>query len=391
MSKKNKVSKKNKINKTEKIRKTSKINKKEQITKISETNKINIKQILICFILSRIFLILFLIIRKDNILELFDSVHYINIAKYGYVEPHLYAFFPLYPMLIKILTYIIPSYKISGLLISNICSFLSIIVLSKLTKNNSWNVMTLIFTPILAYTSIIYTESIFMLLTLLGYYLYKNNKYFLSGVIVGLSMLTRNSGIILGVAIGIDMLYRLIIKKEKEIKFKHIIKFIIPTILIGFIYSLYLYIETGNMFEYITVQTEYWNRLTGTIFHAFINDIKFLKRLDSGLLINLVPFIENWLFFILTFILGIKLFKKDKVSSIYLILSLIAITTSYRDITHWGSLASISLFRYILNLFPIYLYIYDNKKESTTKTIFASMILLSVFNTILIFSGAFLA
>jgi hypothetical protein len=229
-----------------------------------------------------------------------------------------------------------------------------------------------------------------MLFTLLSYYLYKNNKYFLSGLIVGLSMLTRNSGIILALAIGIDMLYRLFITKDKTIKIKHIIKFGLTSLILGMLYSLYLYVETGNLFEYITVQNEYWYRLTGTIFHIFINDIRFLKRLEIGLLINLVPFLENWIFFILTFILGIKLFKKDKVSSIYIILSLIAITTSYRDITHWGSLASISLFRYILNLFPIYIYLYDNKKERTIQIIFTSLILLSVFNTILIFAGAFL-
>lgn len=351
----------------------------------------NLKKILICFLLSRILLILFLILKKESIVELYDSIHYINIAKYGYAEPFLYAFFPMYPVLIKALTYIIPSYEVSGLLISNVCSFLSVIIINKLTKNNFWNITTFIFTPILAYTSIIYTESIFMLLTLLGYYLYKNNKYFLSGIIIGLSMLTRNSGIILWGTIGLDMLYRLFIEKEKTIKFKHIIKFGLPSLIIGLIYSLYLYFETGNFFKYITVQNEYWYRLTGTMFHAFVSDIKYLTSLDKGLIINLIPFLENWIFLILTFILGIKIFKKDKVSSIYVILSLVAITTSYRDITYWKSLASISLFRYILNLFPVYLYLYDNKKESTIKLIFLIMMLLSVFNTILIYSGAFLA
>ena len=368
------------------------MSKKNDKTKQNNTQQKNnnIKQILLYFILSRVLLIIFLLLKKQEIVELFDSVHYISIAKYGYSEPFLYAFFPMYPVLIKVLTYIIPSYEISGLLISNVCSFLSVIILNKLTKNNFWNITTFIFTPILAYTSIIYTESVFMLFTLYGYYLYKNNKYLLSGIIIGLSMLTRNSGIILWGAIGLDMLYRLFITKDKTIRFKHIIKFGLPSLVIGLIYSLYLYFETGNMFEYITVQSEYWNRLTGTMFHGFINDIKFLKSLKEGLFINLIPFLENWIFFILTFILGIKIFKKDKVSSIYIILSLITITTSYRDITRWGTISTISLFRYILNLFPIYLYLYDTKKESTIKLIFLIMTLLSVFNATLIYSGAFL-
>ena len=45
----------------------------------------------------------------------------------------------------------------------------------------------------------------------------------------------------------------------------------------------------------------------------------------------------------------------------------------------------------IFNLFPIYLYLSDNKKESTTKLIYITFMLLSIYNTILIYLGAFLA
>lgn len=368
----------------------SKKKKKSKKVKQENKDKLNIKQILLYFIISRVFLIIFLLLQKENILELYDSVHYISIAKYGYAKPFLYAFFPMYPMLIKVLSYLIPSYEISGLFISNICSFLSIIILNKLTKDNFWSMTTFIFTPILAYTSIIYTESVFMLFTILGYYLYKNNKYLLSGIIIGLSMLTRNSGIILWGAIGLDMLYRLFIEKDKTIQFKRIITFGLPSLIIGLIYSLYLYAETGDFFKYITVQSEHWHRTTGTVFQCFINDIKVLISSKETLVMNILIFLQNWIFLIFAFILGIKIFKKDKVSSIYMVLSLIAFTTSYRDITYWQTLSSISLFRYVLNLFPIYLYIYDNKKESINKLIYLILILLSTFNTILIYSGAFL-
>lgn len=371
--------------------------KKKQLKKINNNeqtinNKLNLKKILIIFLISRLLLIVFLIINRDlSIFELYDSIHYINMAKSGYTEPSLYAFFPLFPMLIKLVSFIIPSYQISGALISNIASFLSLILINDLTKdkNNIGNVICFVFSPILAFTSIVYTESLFLLLTILGYYLYKKDKYLLSSVVVGLSILTRNSGIILWGAIGLDMLYRLFIKKENNIKFKNIIIFGIISLLIGMLYPIYLYKETRDFLKFITVQNDYWNRETGIFINGIIKDIIVLTRKTGP--INLMVFLQNWLSFFLTFILGIKILKKDTVAGIYTIVSLIAFQTSYRDIDFWVTLSSISLFRYVFNLFPIYLYLFDNKKESTNKVLYFTFILLSVFNTTLVYLGAFIA
>ena len=382
-----------------KKKKTNKKNKKQLINKNNSnvenkniTKGINFKTILILFLLSRIILVVFLIINKDlSIFKLYDSIHYINMAKLGYTNPGLYAFFPLYPATIKILSFIIPSYPISGAIISNVCSLLSILILNELTKDkyNLWYILCFIFSPILAFTSIVYTESLFILLTLLGYYLYKKNKYFLSAIIVGLSILTRNSGIILWGAIGLDMLYRLFITKDKTIKFKSIAIFGTIALLIGLIYPTYLYIKTGNFLEFISVQTDYWYREAGTIIDGIIKDITVIMRKPDA--INIIIFLENWISFFLTLILGIKIFKKDKVASIYTIVSLVAFSTTYRDINFWISLSSISLFRYVFNLFPIYIYLFDNKKESINKLIYLTFMLLSIFNTILIYLGIFIA
>lgn len=372
----------------------NKIKKKINNTKKSNNKTTNIKTILISFLLSRLLLIIFLIIKRDlSIFELYDSIHYIKIAQFGYSEPFLYAFFPLYPTIIRIFNIIIPSSQISGALISNVCSFLSLLIINKLTKDkeNLSYILCFLFSPILAYTSIVYTESLFMLLTLLGYYLYKKDKYILSAIIVGLSIITRNSGIILWGAIGLDMLYRLFISKDKNIKIKHILAFGLISLGIGIIYPTYLYIKTGNFLEFITVQNEYWHRETGTFISSIIQDIKVLIREKETLIINIIIFLENWISFFLILILGIKIFKKDKVASIYIIVSIIAFTITYRDINYWSTLSSISLFRYIFNLFPIYLYLFDNKKARNKRIMLLVLYLLSLFNAVLIYSGIFIA
>ena len=385
MSKKKKTNKKN--NKQKKVLNTKTI--ENQI----KQNSFNFKKILTLFLISRILVIIFIIIKHDySIFEFFDSEHYLNMAEFGYVEPKLYAFFPLYPILIKLFTFIIPSYQISGFLISNIASFISILILTEMTKDkgNFWIIICFIFSPILGYTSLVYTESLFILLTLLGYYLYKKDKYILSAIVVGLSILTRNSGIILWGAIGLDMLYRFFSKKDKPIKFKNIVVFGLIALLIGMIYPIYLYIETGEFLKFASVQTDYWYRSTGTPIHNFLSDIIVLKRGGPELPMNIILFLQNWISFMFAFIIGIKIYKKDKTASIYTIVSLIAFTITYRNVEYWRPLASISLFRYVLGLFPVYLYLSDNKKESTTKIIYLIFMLLSIFNAITIYSGGFM-
>jgi hypothetical protein len=229
-----------------------------------------------------------------------------------------------------------------------------------------------------------------MLLTLFGYYLYKKDKYILSAIVVGLSILTRNSGIILWGSIGLEMLYRFFSQKEKPIKFNNIIIFGIISLLIGLIYPIYLYIKTGNFLEFAAVQNEHWGRVNGTFIGAIINDIKVIIRDPQNQMMNLILFLQNWISFFLTFILGIKIFKKDKVASIYTIVSLLAFTCSYRDITVWLTLSSISLFRYVLNLFPIYLYMSDNKNMYLNVSLYTFYVLISICNTIVVYSDGFI-
>ena len=353
-------------------------------------NKKELKKIIIIFLLSRLLLICFLIIKKDlSIFNLYDCIHYINMAQYGYREPLLYAFFPLYPLLMRIIHYIVPSYEIAGFIISNTCSLLSLIILNKLLKgkeNKIYNLTYLVFSPILAYTTIVYTESLFMFLTLLGYYLYKKDKYLLSALIVGLSILCRNSGIILWGAIGLDMLFRLF--KTKDIKFKNILLFGIVSLAIGMLYPIYLYITTGNPLMFITVQETYWYREKGFIIDGIIKDIGVIKRYTNPFIILI--FLENWVSFFITLILGIKIFKKDKVSSIYVIVSLLAFATMYRNTNYWVSLASISLFRYVFNLFPIYLYTFDNKNNNLNMIIATIILFITIFNTMSFYLGSFI-
>ena len=142
---------------------------KRIINNYKENNfKNSIKIITIIFLLSRLPLLIYMIIKKDiSIITYFDGTSYISIAKYGYIKEKLCAFFPLYPLLIRLLNTIIHSYEISGFLISNACSFMSLIIINKIIKkDNLYNDIVFIFSPIMIFSTIVYSESLFMFLTL---------------------------------------------------------------------------------------------------------------------------------------------------------------------------------------------------------------------------------
>lgn len=358
------------------------------VNKMDKELKKDILIITVLFLISRIFL-MFLLVYKHNLsfFTIYDVEHYINISKNGYTSELLFAFFPLFPLLIKALHIIIPSYEVSALLLSNIFSFLSIIVLYYLVKDNTQNkfiIFTFIFSPILVFNMIGYTESLYLFLTLLSFYLYKKKKYLLCGVSLGLSMLTRNTGIILLGAIGLDMLYKIY---KKEIRIKDILLLSIPAFSIGFLYSIYLFIYTNDFFKYISVQYTEWGKDKSNLFMVIYKDIKYL--LSNFNSTSVFVFLENWIFFFLGLFVSIKYLKKEFALSLYLLVSLLIISTTCRS-EIWITLASISFFRYVFSLFPIYLLPFINNCKYS-KLIVYLCLPISILNTLLVYSGAFIA
>lgn len=105
----------------------------------------------------------------------FDGVHYLDIASHGYHGSGLQVFFPIYPLLIKLLTIFIHNYFLSGLLLSNLAIFLAAVALFRLVKREfdqktaSWSVAFLFAFPTSFFFGSLYTESLFLLFLLLAF------------------------------------------------------------------------------------------------------------------------------------------------------------------------------------------------------------------------------
>jgi len=140
-----------------------------------------------------------------------DAVHYIDIAQTGYYGTDM-AFFPLFPVLIHILSWFVGNSLIAGLLISNIAFFFGLLYFYKLVEHQ-YNrgvayraVFYISIFPTSVFFSAVYTESLFFALTVASFYYIREHRWITAGAIGALAALTRAEGILLIAPYGIELL-----------------------------------------------------------------------------------------------------------------------------------------------------------------------------------------
>ena len=135
-----------------------------------------------------------------------DSGWYIGIAQNGYSKNSI-AFFPLYPILIRLLTRITGSESISGLLIANLSFFIALFYLYAITKNDYDDgtagraVFYIAAAPSAFFFSTVYTESLFLLFVMAGFYYAQKSKWLFACLAGMLASATRVTGVLVGVFI----------------------------------------------------------------------------------------------------------------------------------------------------------------------------------------------
>lgn len=138
-----------------------------------------------------------------------DAVHYIDIATKGYQGLDM-AFFPLYPLLIRIVAAFAGSHVIAGLLISNASFFFGLLFLYKLLEHEYDRsvarraIFYVSIFPSAVFFSAVYTESLFFMLTVASFYYMRSHRWWLAGAIGFFAALTRVEGVLLVVPFAME-------------------------------------------------------------------------------------------------------------------------------------------------------------------------------------------
>lgn len=133
----------------------------------------------------------------------FDGVHYSYIAQHGYQYPN-FAFFPLLPLLIHLVKQILSVHAVNaGLLIVHVSLFLSAIALYKIvsldySKDVALGSVAMLFLfPLSFFYGAVYTESLFLLTSVLSFYFARKGEWLKAGILGYFASAARLVGIAL--------------------------------------------------------------------------------------------------------------------------------------------------------------------------------------------------
>ncbi|HEX6483334.1 MAG TPA: hypothetical protein VF043_31195 [Ktedonobacteraceae bacterium] len=203
-----------------------------------------------------------------------DAANYIYIAQFGYTRVELTAFFPLFPLLIKVLALFIGNngYTAFGMIISNLALLGTLFVLYRLAADALGDgvarraLLYLCIFPTAFFFFAAYNESLFLFLTSSSFLAMRRQKWWLAATLGFFAALTRSVALFL----VIPFLYELWSSRERSAnnaqfisrKLLSLLRRALPVILIPLgtllycLYTLYLF---GTPFAFAAVQI-YWAR-----------------------------------------------------------------------------------------------------------------------------------
>lgn len=303
-----------------------------------------------------------------------DSIWYLDIASNGYLFNGVgklsnIVFSPVYPALTAIISlFTFGNAVLAGWIISSVSLIIACAFVYKLVKEfhpfvDPYQVVFfLLIFPTAFFLNAVYTESLFLALSLAAFYFALKKNFLLAGVIGFIASLTRISGILIFIPIAWEYYEAVGLKRLFNLKF-------LPIMLIPFgtfCFFLYHYLAFGDWLLFFKVES-WWGR-------QFILNKDYFNLSSYPAVIN---FSLDLTFTILAFIATALSFKKLSVSyGLYMLSTLVFVLSS-------GTMMSIG--RYILVLFPIYILAASFKNQLLKQAlVMVSILLFGMYITLFV-------
>src|SRR3954447_10302615 len=284
-----------------------------------------------------------------------DSLWILNIARNGYEKipfdnntQHTWAYFPLYPLLLGLVSKITGNLPLTGMGLSSLFFLFALIVLHRTVRAFGFEdqvadrtAFYLAAFPVSYFFSLAQTESLFLLLTVSCFFTAKRGRWWWAGLCGGLASATRFAGIF--VLIPMMVLYWQNQRETGRFKVRwDLFSLLLVPLGLG-IFMIYLKSITGNAFAFSDVQVA-WGHNPGGFWRPLIT------YLTSPALVSV-----RWDFRLLNFaaavaalVTGVILLRwKAWAFALYTFVSILV------PLCYQSTLQSIA--RYVLVIFPVFI------------------------------------
>ncbi|HEV7860548.1 MAG TPA: mannosyltransferase family protein [Pyrinomonadaceae bacterium] len=281
-----------------------------------------------------------------------DGLWYANIARDGYERQpfeasaqHTWAFFPLYPLLLRAASSITGEYALTGSLLSNLFLLFSLVLLHPLVRAFGYDegcadrtIFYMAAFPTSYFFSLPVTESLFLLLTVGCFLAVRRKHWWLTGILGALATATRPTGILIFPALLVQ--YWQTYRSENLRRRELLALLLVPLGLFAFMF--YLRETTGDALAFLKVQAA-WGHRAGfflrPLFDYLMNPLEVSVRWDFRLL--------NFAAAMVALACGLVLLKRRQWS--------LATYTLICVIAPLSSMALQSMSRYFLTIFPAFI------------------------------------
>ncbi|HEX8068573.1 MAG TPA: hypothetical protein VF546_01390 [Pyrinomonadaceae bacterium] len=195
-----------------------------------------------------------------------DAVQYQSLAQNGYQAAgdarFLIVFFPLYPLLTRLVAFVARDYILSAFIVSGVASVAAVVLLKRLTELDETETLArraawfLVIFPTSYFLHVGYTESLFLALVLGCLLAGRGGRWHLAGALSVLAALCRVNGLILCPVLLVEAWQEYRAARRWRWQWAWA-----AGALVGFAGYLWLnYHVTGQAFTFMTYQREHWYR-----------------------------------------------------------------------------------------------------------------------------------
>lgn len=303
-----------------------------------------------------------------------DANWYVGIAEHGYHHgpfkadvPHNWAFFPLFPMILRLASYLTSEFALTAMALSHLFFLLALFLLHRLCLSFGLPadaadrcLSYLAFFPTSYFFSLPLPEALFLMLTVGSFYLAKRDKWWLAGLCGAFASATRTTGVLLLPALAV--LYWQTHGSLRSWRKDILALLLIPAGLVSFM--IYLKATTGNLFAFGDAMAA-WGReagfFLGPLFDYLRHPAEIAAHWDFKLL--------NFLTAILTLAVGGVLLMRRQfgLATYTLLTALVALSSTLLQ----------SQARYMMVVFPIYLVLATwTRRPKVNQMVFAVFVVL---------------